>query len=209
MNADRLGALAALPEDERRTLSRCLNLLLGHTFILRRSDRDEYYFIRRYQEAIQSYLDLADWDLLHDDLNQVFQAVNRHDTNRRNLTRLESELLLVLCVSYLEQQAELRLTETPLITMADLRLKYLSLLGDSGRLTQTGLREALQTLRRYRLIDAVGGRRFNPQNPDQGIQLLPTLRLALDVEQIQQVQERLAAYARQPDGGEPEAEEEA
>ena len=203
-----LDRLTSLPDEERRMLARCLNRLFGHTFILRRFDRDEYYFVRKYQEGVRAYLDLADWDLLHDDLNQVFQAVNRHDTNRRNLTRLESELLLVLCLSYLEQQAELRLAETPLITMADLRQKYLSLLGDTGRLTQTGLRDALQTLRRYRLIEPLNSRRWNPQNPDQGIQLLPTLRLTLDVERLEQVHERLAAYAAQAGAGDEEAEEE-
>ena len=202
-----LSTLANLPDDERRLLARCLNRLLGHTFLLRRFDRDEYYFVRKYQEAIRAYLDLADWDLVHDDLNQVFQAVNRHDANRRTFNRLESELLLVLCLSYLERQAELRLTEAPIITMADLRQKYLNLLGNTGRLTQTGLRDALQALRRYRLVEPADGRRLNPQNPEQVVQLLPTLRLALDVERLEQVQERLAAYAQQPEGEEAEEEE--
>lgn len=199
--------LETLRDDERRQLGRCLNLLLERTFVLQRYDKDAYYFIRKYQAAIQDYLNLADWELRHDDLHQIFQAVNRHDANRRDLTRLESELLLVLCLIYLEQSAELRLTEFPVLTLSELRTRYRALLGDARRLTPTGLRDALRVLRRYRLIDTVGGRDFTPQDPEQHIILLPTLRLALDFEQLLDAQQALTIYAQTSEVSESDTDE--
>ncbi len=193
-----------LKDEERPLFARCVNRLLGETFLARQFDRDDYYTLRRWEVAVRAYLDLTDWELIHDPVGHVFQAVNRHDSNRRALKRLESELLLVCCLAYLEGRAAVQLAATPMLSMADLRQKYLSLLGDTKRLTQTGLRDGLQTLRRYRLIDSADGRRLLPQNPDQGILLLPTLRLVLDVEGIEEVLELLERYRQAPDGAESE-----
>lgn len=65
--------LESLNEQERQMLARCINRLLDETFILRQFERDEYYFVRRHQDALRAYLELADWELVHDDLNKSFR----------------------------------------------------------------------------------------------------------------------------------------
>jgi hypothetical protein len=97
--------ILGLRESEQELFARCLNRLFGETFILREYDREDYYFIQRHQEAIAGYLSLAQWDLVQDPLGQVFQAINRQESNRRNLKRLETELLLMFCICYLRYQS--------------------------------------------------------------------------------------------------------
>jgi hypothetical protein len=110
-----------LRDEEHREFAACLNHLLAETFLLRRFDAERYAFARRHQEALAAVLNLADWELIHDPAGQFYQALNRSESNRRPLKRLESELVLILCLSYLEQRATLRLADTPSLTMADLR----------------------------------------------------------------------------------------
>lgn len=201
--ADALARVLGLPDTDRAAFAQAVNRLLADTFILRDYDRATYTLLRRYQEQATAVLDLLDWTLVHDGLGHIFQARNRHDANRRPLKRLESELLVLLCLTYLEQRSTIQLADTPLITLADLRQKYRTLLGDTKRLTQTGLRDALATLRRYRLIEAPDGRRFNPQDPDSRLLLLPTLRLALAVERLEEIGPLLDRYRGAPDEDEP------
>ena len=189
-----LDTLLSIQENERRLLAKCLNQLFDETFILRRSDAEAYYFIRKYQDVVRNYLDLMDWDLIHDDLHQIFQAVNRHGANRRSLNRLESELLLILCISYLEQEAELQLAELPSLTFGELYQKYRALLGETGRLRKTYVYAALRTFQRYHLIAPPEGRSLRSQDPDQPFVLLPTLRLVIDAERLEDAGALLEKY---------------
>src|SRR3954447_13417166 len=105
--SDDLARVLDVKAEDAPLFARCVNRLLGDTFVLREFDRDDYYFLRRYQEQVTAYLELAGWDLVHDPVGNVYGVVNRFGTNRRNLKRLESELLLVLALAYLEQRAQL------------------------------------------------------------------------------------------------------
>lgn len=187
-------------ESEQETFARCLNRLLGETFIVREFDREDYYFIQRHREAIKTYLNAAQWDLLEDPLERAFQAINRQGRNRRNLKRLETELILMFAISYLEQSRELSLTRLPVFTMADIYPRYQSLFGTETRLTRTPLEEALNTLRRYRLIVAPDGKQLLPTNADQKFLLLPTLLMVLEVEKLEEITVLLQKYTVAEDG---------
>jgi hypothetical protein len=187
-----------LKESEQETFGRCLNRLLGETFILREYDREDYYFIQRHREVISAYLNLAQWDLVQDPLGQIFQAINRQESNRRNLKRLETELLLLFCICYLEQRSELSLAKLPSLTIADIYPRYQSLFGDINRLSRTRLREALNTLRRFRLITTPDSRQLTPRNPEQRFLLLPTLLMVLDMDKLDDIRQLLQTYT-QPD----------
>ncbi len=187
-----------LKEDERMAFGRCINRLLAETFIIRKfeADKDDYYFIRKYLDQFTAFFDLMDWDLRHDELGAIFQIVNRHRDNLRSLTLRESELLLLLCLTYEEQRALLSLTDFPIIKISDLRQKYEQFLGE--QIGNTPLADGLNNLRRYKLIKPLDGRTFDPKsNPEQDIQLLPTLHMVLNVEGLEQVQQMLKVHQKE------------
>jgi hypothetical protein len=76
--------------------------------------------------------------------------------------------------------------------------------GETGRLSVTNLREALRTLRRYRLIEPVGGGPPTPQNPAQTLLLLPTLPRLLDADQVEALHARLEKYRHTPESADEE-----
>lgn len=188
-----------IKESEQEVFAHCLNRLLGETFILREYDREDYYFIQRHREIISVYLNLIQWELVQDPLGQVFQAINRQESNRRNLKRLETELLLLFCICYLEQRSELSLAKLPSLTIADIYPRYQTLFGDINRLSRTSLREALNTLRRFRLIATLDNRQLTSQNPEQRFLLLPTLLMVLDVDKLDDIRQLLQIYTQSDD----------
>lgn len=105
----------------------------------------------------------------------------------------------MLCISFLEQSAELRLTELPVLRVGEVYEKYRALLGETGRLGRTVGREALRTLARCRLIAPAEGKRLRLQDLDQQLTLLPTLRLAIDVERLDQATALLERYIAEPE----------
>ncbi len=183
-----------IKEEHRVTFGRYVNRLLAETFIVRKIERDDYLFIHSYQDQFMAFFDLMDWDLRHDELEGIFQVINRHRDNLRNLTLRESELLLLLCLMYEEGRSSILATELPIIKISDLRQKYLQLLGEE--ISNTPLADGLNNFRRYKLIKPWEERVFDPKNPEQLIQLLPTLHMVLRVEGIEEVKKLLEIYQK-------------
>jgi hypothetical protein len=195
-----------LDENELRSFSRVINRLLANTFLIYEFDHDEYYFLYHHERAARLYLDMMDWDLRHNEIDRVYQAVNRYGDNRRQLRLLESEFLAVLCLAYMErQEAGRSLARWPGITLDELRQKYITVVGKTDRLLPTNVRDALNTLRRYRLIEPIDGRALKPENTGQVIQLLPTLRMALNVDKLTDAEQLVKKYGQQANStdGEP------
>jgi hypothetical protein len=63
-----------IPEKSRREVPRIVNRLLGQTFLYQDadSDKDDYYFVHRYRSIFESLLELAGFNLLHDDYHRIF-----------------------------------------------------------------------------------------------------------------------------------------
>lgn len=181
-----------IQEKDRVPFATYVNKFFAETFITYQFERDEYYFIRKYQDQFTAYFSLADWELRHDELGRVFQIVNRHNQNRRALTQRESELLLLLCLTYEEKRQDVHLTETPTMTIADLKEKYKVVLNKDVKRTPLG--DSLNSLQTYKLIRSVDGRRFKPTEADQTILLLPTLRLVLEIDKLEDVYKLLTEW---------------
>ena len=183
-----------IQERDRVTFASYVNKFFADTFITHQLDSDEYFFIRKYQDQFTAYFSLADWELRHDELGRVFQIVNRHEQNRRALTQRESELLLLLCLTYEEKRQEVHLTDVPTMTIIDLKEKYKTVLNKDVKRTPLG--DSLNSLQNYKLIRSLDGRRFNPTDVDQIILLLPTLRLVLEIDRLEDVKKLLEEWQK-------------
>ena len=84
------------------------NQLLSRTYVVRtlyrpgkgRVNNPDYTFLSLHYEAVQEYLSLLDWDLRKDDLNGYFYVINTDETNRCNLNKKETAMLLALRMIY-------------------------------------------------------------------------------------------------------------
>lgn len=89
--------------------------------------RDYYYFILRYRQVFEAYINVLGYRL---DINEeygVVQMVNQENTNRLNLKLFESIILILLRILYDEKRSELSLSNDVIINVGEIQDKYLAL----------------------------------------------------------------------------------
>jgi hypothetical protein len=192
--AETYGELSA---NEQVLFSEAVNKLLAEGMIWYEdtSKTALYAFLRRHGEAVKEYLSLAGWQLTWHEQLRIYQVTHRDGAHRRQLSSSTTICLLLLRLLYAEQQEAntLRLTKYPAITLGDLYRRYQELPNARSR-WRTQFEDALRQLARLHLLRLVGGGSLRLNNPQQVIELLPTLEVVVPAGNAQQVAERLSAY---------------
>ncbi|NPV52978.1 MAG: DUF4194 domain-containing protein [Firmicutes bacterium] len=194
----------AFTAGQREDFRRIVNKLLAQTYITKRKEdqRRDYYFIERHESMIREYLGMSGWDLIGDKGLGVYQAVNRDGFNRLQLRLQESIILLLARLCYEEKRRELTLAENVVIRVREIQEKYAALQIRDRPIDKKGLRDAISLMKRFNLVDVLDR---NPIDPDCRLVLLPSILLAVRVDDIRQVYEKLASYrqaGREADEGE-------
>lgn len=184
------GEQALFAETTRRLLAEGL-LWRGHE-----DDARNYAFLQRRRDLVAEYLQVAGWELRHDERAQVFQVVHHDGAHRRRLNRDTTIWLLLLRLIYAEkrERVELILTRYPTVTVADLAQRYAEFFPGQAVRKKTSLDEALRTLQTLKLVRAGGGGVLRAANHDQLIELLPTLEVVVPATAIAELTERLGEY---------------
>lgn len=143
------------------------------------SDRRAYNTLMRWREAAAQQLHKQGWVLIHHDSLQTFQAVNRKGKHHRHLHRNTALCLLVLRL--LRSETPAGLTPYPVLALNTL----LQRCADFD--IQPDLSIALPDLAALKLIRPVAGRTLRPTDPDQLIELLPPLEIAVPESAITQL----------------------
>src|SRR6266849_2146483 len=119
MDTDALLTTAGLPEKSRRDVPRVINRLLGETFLYQEveADKEDYYFVRRYQTAFEAVLALAGFKLLHDEYHRIFQAISEYSYCRAHYRLDESLMIVVLRKLYEDRVERLSLANDPVVTI--------------------------------------------------------------------------------------------
>src|SRR5512137_94437 len=109
----------ALPDKAQRDIPRVVNRLLGQTFLHQdlEDDKDDYYFVHRHREVIETLLALTGFKLLHDDYHRIFQAVSEFSYCRAHYRLDETLMIVVLRKLYEERAEQLSLATDPLVTV--------------------------------------------------------------------------------------------
>ena len=125
---------------------------------------------------------------------------NSFGTGRIRLRLLDSIILLLLRLIYIEEKKKLSQTNQVIIYVDDLYERYRGIRNE--RLKKTDLKTTLNLLKRYHIITNLDS---DMGNPDTRIQIYPSVILALDIEELNRVYEeakdKLKKYAN---GGESE-----
>jgi hypothetical protein len=159
-------------EDQAR-LASALERLLGEGLLWRGDERDlrAYNTLARWGDLAAAQLAAQGWELRHHDPAQAYYLVQRKGRHKIALKREAALCLLVLRLLYAETPAAL--TPYPVVTVAELRRRC------EAFAFEPELAETLPELAGLKLIRAPGGRPLRLTDPDQLIELLPALELAV------------------------------
>lgn len=134
------------------------NKLLNHCFILKKKadTRKDYIFIVQNKVSFQEYFDLLGYELDINEVQGVISLTSSYGTGRLRLRKIESILLLILRLLYVEKKKELSLSDDIAVTTDDVNEKY-NMLKIQSKLTldKTTLRESMRIFKRYNIISTI------------------------------------------------------
>ncbi len=189
-----------LNQREREDFSRIVNRLLTSTFLVKQQEdsRRDYYFAERNEAVLAGYLKLIRWELVIDRTYGIVQGLNRQGGTRLQLRLMESVLLLLLRLIYDEKRRELTVTDDIVCQVQEIHDKALSLrVRERGVVEKKYLRDAFAVFRRFSLVEVMDE---DITDPRCRLKLYPTLLFAVKLDGLQELHDRLTAYA---EGGEP------
>lgn len=179
------------------------NKLLNECFILKRcaDTKNCYYFILKEKELFIAYFDLLGYAISINEEYGVISLNNIYGIGRIRLKLLESMILLILRLIFIEEKKKLSQTENVIVYVDELYDRYRSLRNE--RLKKRDMCSALGLLKKYHIINDLD---TDMGDPDTRIQIYPSVILALDGKELNTVYEetkdKLDKYVK---GGETES----
>ena len=188
--------LSSLPEKSQRDLPRVINRLLGQVFLYqdKEDDKDDYYFVHRHRAACESALELAGFNLLHDDYHRIFQAVSEYSYCRARYKLDETLMILVLRKLYEEHTERLSLAQDPVVTIAEAREEYRTITGRERDLGMVQYETLLRRLRTIGLIETLDGRSIDVRDGDARLRLRGSVRMILPIQSVDELDAWLRKY---------------
>lgn len=185
------------------------NKLLNHCFIVKKKEdsRNDYIFIIQNKAYFEEYFDLLGYELKINENSEVIGLSNYNGTGRLRLKKIESVLLLILRLLYIEKRNELGLNDDVIILAESIHEKYGMLKIDSKpNIDKTSLKEAIRIFKRYNLISTIDS---DITKPETRIKIYPSILFAISSDNINDLydreKEKLYSYSN---GGETVDDEE-
>jgi len=188
-----------LSPNEQAQFAEGVRRLLADGLIWREeeSERRIYHFIARRAALARDYLSVAGWELRHDERLGIFQVAHSEGAHRRRFNRDTTIWLLLLRMIYAEkrERLEITLTRYPVVTVGEVIQRYSEFFPGQTIRKKGSLEDALRALQNLKLIRAGGGvPRVN--DPEQLIELLPTLEAVVLASEIATIADRLREFDR-------------
>ncbi|MEQ8154722.1 MAG: DUF4194 domain-containing protein [Clostridiaceae bacterium] len=179
----------------KETFKKVCNKLLSVCFICKKKEdtKSEYYFIESNLEPLNEYLDLLGYEIELNKSMGVAQLTNKFNNNKVNLKLIDSIMLLILRILYHEKMEELSLAEDIMIQISDIQDKFLALEFQDKIVDKTKLLESLRTLKKFNIIQNLDS---NMTLGDSRIIIYPSILMAVRMEDITKVYEKLNTYKR-------------
>ncbi len=182
---------------DREKYKKCANRLLNECFILKRkpSLRDDYIFILQNREYFEEQFELLGYEMLLDEVNGVIGLRNLFGTGRLRLNKIQSILLILIRLMYLEKKSEISLNDEAVILVSELQDKY-SVLNLKGKnnIDKTALRKAISLFKKYNLIATLDS---EVTSPDCRIIIYPSIFFALEIASIDKLHDDLESSLKQ------------
>jgi hypothetical protein len=188
--------LTSIPEKSQRDLPRVINRILGQVFLYqdKDDDKDDYYFIHRHRAACETALELAGFNLLHDEYHRIFQAVSDYSYCRARYKLDETLMILVLRKLYEERIERLSLAQDPVVTIGEVREEYRTITGKERDLGMVQYETLLRRLRTLGLLDTLDGRTIDVRDGDARLRLRGSIRMILPIQTVDELDAWLRKY---------------
>lgn len=187
--------LNGMMQKDKDEFSRICNRLLSNCFLCRKNEatRRDYYFIKKYVKEFSEYLSVLGYRLEMNEEYGVVQVTNPQNYNRYNMKLMESILLLILRILYDEKKRELSISDEVIINMGDIHDKFLDLKIRDKMMDKTTMRNAISTMRRFQIVEVLDK---NLSNEDARLIIYDSILMAVRVEDIKQVYDKLDKYRK-------------
>lgn len=187
--------LEGMLQKDKDEFTKICNRLLSNCFICKRNEttRADYYFIIKYRDKFSEYLSVLGYRMEINEEYGVVQLTNPQNYNRYNMKLYESIILLILRILYDEKKRELSVSDEVIINMGDIHEKFLSLKIRDKMMDKTTLRNAVSTMRRFQLLEVLDK---ELSNEDSRLIIYDSILMAVRVEDIKQVYDKLENYRR-------------
>lgn len=197
-----IDVLENVPKDKFRATA---NKLLNECFIIKKNKDtiSDYNFILNYRNYFISLFDVLGYELVIQEDQGVIGINNPAGTGRIHLKKIESMLLLILRLLYIEERKKVSQTSDVVVIVDQVYDKY-NMLKMQNKLDKTTLRNSMGLFRRYHLIQNLDA---DMSNPDTRVIIYPSILLAVANSSLddmyQAAKDKLDKYGR---GGEDRAD---
>ncbi len=197
-----IDVLENVPKDKFKATA---NKLLNECFIIKKNKDtvSEYNFILNYRDYFISLFDVLGYELVIQEDQGVIGINNPAGTGRIHLKKIESMLLLILRLLYIEERKKVSQTGDVIVIVDQVYDKY-NMLKMQNKLDKTTLRNSMGLFRRYHLIQNLDS---DMSNPDTRVIIYPSILLAVSNTSLddlyQSAKDKLDKYGR---GGEDRAD---
>ena len=197
-----IDVLENIPKDKFKATA---NKLLNECFIIKKNKDtvSEYNFILNYRDYFVSLFDVLGYELVIQEDQSVIGINNPAGTGRIHLKKIESMLLLILRLLYIEERKKVSQTGDVIVIVDQVYDKY-NMLKMQNKLDKTTLRNSMGLFRRYHLIQNLDS---DMSNPDTRVIIYPSILLAVANTSLddlyQSAKDKLDKYGR---GGEDRAD---
>lgn len=173
------------------------NKLLNQCFILKKKEdtKKDYIFIRQNKDIFIQYFELLGYEIEINEELGLISAKNTLGTGRLNMTKIQSILLLILRLLYLEKRNDISsISENVTVFMQDIRDKY-NILKMKTRLDKTTEKDAISLFKRYNLVRTIDA---DISQSDARIEIYSSVLMAVPTEGInalyEEAKKRLHEY---------------
>ena len=197
-----IDVLENIPKDKFKATA---NKLLNECFIIKKNKDtvSEYNFILNYRDCFVSLFDVLGYELVIQEDQGVIGINNPAGTGRIHLKKIESMLLLILRLLYIEERKKVSQTGDVIVIVDQVYDKY-NMLKMQNKLDKTTLRNSMGLFRRYHLLQNLDS---DMSNPDTRVIIYPSILLAVANTSLddlyQSAKDKLDKYGR---GGEDRAD---
>lgn len=185
------------------------NKLLNNCFIIKKKEdtRNDYIFIIQNKDLFNEYFDLLGYRLEINEMQGVVALTSQQGTGRLRLNKIESILLLILRLLYIEKRKELSLNEEVVVLTDEIHQKYNMLkLEAKANLDKTTLRDIVRLFKRYNIVSNIDS---DITLSDARIRIYPSVLFAVPNDNLsslyETINEKLNKYMK---GGEQSDDEE-
>ena len=186
------------------------NKLLNNCFIVKKKEdtRNDYIFIVQNKEHFIEYFDLLGYKIEINENQGVVALTSINGTGRLKLKKIESIILLILRLLYIEKRKELSLNDEVVILVDEIHQKYNMLKIDAKpTLDKTMLKATISLFKKYNIVVNIDS---DFLMSDARIRIYPSVLFAVTNDNItsmyDNINDKLSKYIK---GGEQSDDEEA